>query len=105
MYESQDRVETVQGNEVGNKGISIEESRQLYSGRKCKEAAGRKERRDQSTERWRIRKRQPRRREKEERTGNRMRPDPKDQRVKEEEEKIVKDSPDSEERDIEEDRE
>ena len=79
MYESQDRVETVQGNKVGNKGISIEESRQLYSGRKYKEAAGRKERRDQSTERWRIRKRQPRRREKEERTGNRMRPDPKDQ--------------------------
>ena len=46
MYESQDRVETVQGHEAGNKGISIEEGRQFSSRRKCKEAVGRKERRE-----------------------------------------------------------
>ena len=43
MYEAQDRVDTISEPEVIYKGISIEEGRQLSLGRKCGEAAGKKE--------------------------------------------------------------
>ena len=43
MYEAEYRVDTISGPEGVYKGISIEEGRQLSLGRKCGEAAGKKE--------------------------------------------------------------